>query len=54
MIKKAEPIEVKSKAATTAVAVEAGASSINGEEYRAMLELKNAGPTIAKCGLNYK
>jgi hypothetical protein len=30
--------------------------AINGEEYRAMLELaKNAGPMIAKCVvLNYK
>jgi ribonucleoside-diphosphate reductase alpha chain len=51
--KKAEPIEVKSKLAATAVAVEAVEPvAINGEEYRAMLELaKNAGPDDCEmCG----
>jgi ribonucleoside-diphosphate reductase alpha chain len=49
---KKEPIEVKSKAATTVAAAEAvaGASSNKREEYRAMIELaKNAVQTIAKC-----
>jgi ribonucleoside-diphosphate reductase alpha chain len=49
--KKAEPIEVTSKVATTVapVAVEAEMSS---EEYRAMIELaKNAGPDDCEmCG----
>jgi hypothetical protein len=46
---------VKSKAATTAVAVEAVEPvAINGEEYRAMLELaKMLVQMIAKC-VNYK
>ncbi|MFQ3173048.1 MAG: ribonucleoside-diphosphate reductase alpha chain [Flavobacterium sp.] len=51
--KKAEPIEVKSQPAATAVAVEAVEPvAINGEEYRAMLELaKNAGPDDCEmCG----
>jgi ribonucleoside-diphosphate reductase alpha chain len=51
--KKAEPIEVKSQPASTAVAVEAVEPvAINGEEYRAMLELaKNAGPDDCEmCG----
>jgi ribonucleoside-diphosphate reductase alpha chain len=51
--KKAEPIEVKSKLAATAVTVEAVEPvAINGEEYRAMLELaKNAGPDDCEmCG----
>jgi ribonucleoside-diphosphate reductase alpha chain len=54
---KKEPIEVKSKAATTVAAVEAVEPvAINGEEYRAMLELaKNAGPDDCEmCGFNYK
>jgi ribonucleoside-diphosphate reductase alpha chain len=52
---KAEPIEVKSKAATTAAVEAVEPVAINGEEYRAMLELANLVQMIAKCVvLNYK